>query len=151
MSSSLSIDTSNTFESNPDIDPDPPALKTIPIGIVFSNFLNIIPNSISIKRETEILENYLFILPMFCQRQSKSCWNILINQGQTHSRNVSKTNLIENKTFFRIKTMLEQENGILFPIILVSNERLYFLYTIRINLQLTNLSILKYKLCFGIL
>jgi len=31
MSSSLSIDTSNTFESNPDIDPDPPALKTIPI------------------------------------------------------------------------------------------------------------------------
>ena len=35
MSSSLSIDTSNTFESNPDIDPDPPALKTIPIGIVF--------------------------------------------------------------------------------------------------------------------
>ena len=33
MSSSLSLDTSNTFESNPDIDPDPPALNTIPIGI----------------------------------------------------------------------------------------------------------------------
>ena len=82
------------------------------------------------KKGTEILENYLFIPLMFSQRRSKSCWNILTNQGQKHSQNVSRTNLLENKTFFRPKTMLEQENGILFPIILVSNKRLYFRDTI---------------------
>ena len=37
MSSSLSLDTSNTFESTPDIDPEPQALKTIPVGKISFN------------------------------------------------------------------------------------------------------------------